>query len=150
MCAHLALTISHVLGVEPVQEGIRFSPLTADHHILPGLVPEVIAKGSGVVLPLPRSLHFKALPIQQNEPPCKGNGHRCNIVLQKSLNYSYMANTYMNKNMLIMRCIGNKHNAFFSYWKSNTNHCYTYISIDVKINVYSAGHTVWKYQVSTL
>ena len=123
MSAHVALTISHMLGVEPMQEGIRFSPLTADHHILPGLIPEVIAKGSGVVLPLPRSLHFKALPIQQNEPPCKGNGHRCNIVLQKSLNYSYMANTYMNKNMLIMRCIGNKNNTFFSYWKSNTNLC---------------------------
>ena len=105
MCAHVALTISHVLGVEPMQEGIRFSPLTADHHILPGLVPEVIAKGSGVGLPLPRSLHFKALPIQQNEPPFKGNGHRCNIVLQKSLHYSYMANKYMNKNMLIIRCM---------------------------------------------
>ena len=95
MFAHVALTISHMLGVEPVQEGIWFSPLTADHHTLPGLIPEVITKGSGVALPLPCSLHFKVLPIQQDEPPCKRNSHRCNTLSHKSLSYSYMTNTYM-------------------------------------------------------
>ena len=97
LCSRMmfALTISHMLGVEPVQEGIRFSPLTTDHHILPGLVPEVIAKGSGVALPLPCSLHFKTLPIQQDEPPCKRNGHRRNTVSHKSLSYNYMTKTYM-------------------------------------------------------
>ena len=50
-----------------MEEGVGLSPLTADHHILPGLVPEVVAEGRGVSFLLPRPLDLKALPIQQDE-----------------------------------------------------------------------------------
>ena len=69
------LTISHVLRVEPVEEGVGLSPLTADHHVLPGLVPEVVAKGGGVTFLLPRPLDLKGLPIQQDESTYRKRSH---------------------------------------------------------------------------
>ena len=50
-----------------MEEGVGLSPLTADRHILPGLVPEVIAEGRGVSFLLPLPLDLKVLPIQQDE-----------------------------------------------------------------------------------
>ena len=73
-CAYI-LTISHVLRVEPVEEGVGLSPLTADHHVLPGLVPEVVAKGGGVTFLLPRPLDLKGLPIQQDESTYRKRSH---------------------------------------------------------------------------
>ncbi len=60
-------TFSHVCWVESFQERVGLSPFAADHDVVPGLVPEVVAEGRGISLPLPVAHDIERLAIQNNE-----------------------------------------------------------------------------------
>ena len=61
------VTFCDMRWVESMQEGVWFTPLTADHHIVSRLVPEVVSKGGGVTGSLPVALHLECIPIHQQK-----------------------------------------------------------------------------------
>ena len=54
-----------MLGIKTTLDGPGCSPLSTDHHVVPGLVPEVVSKGCRSVLP--GSLHSKGLAVKEHE-----------------------------------------------------------------------------------
>ena len=61
--------------VESFEENIWFTPFTADHHIVPGLVPEVVPKCSGITWSFPISNNSEIVPVQENKTACGKTVH---------------------------------------------------------------------------
>ena len=57
-------TLSDMSRVEALQEGVWLSPLTAQHHVVSGLVPEVVPKGRGILTGLPHPSNVKGASVQ--------------------------------------------------------------------------------------
>ena len=80
-CAWLSCitkTFSYVGRVKSSEEGVWPAPLTADHHVVAGLIPEVVAERRTSIFALPVSNYVKSLSVQENESTCthqcEGNG----------------------------------------------------------------------------
>lgn len=71
MCVKVVfrLTRCHVSRVKAVGQGFGGAPLGADHHVVPGLVPEVVAEGRSFARMLPVPQHLEGLAVQQDEAP---------------------------------------------------------------------------------
>lgn len=63
------LTSCHISWIEPICQSFGGAPLGADHHIVSGLVPEVISKWRRFARVLPVTNHIKSLTIQQDKAP---------------------------------------------------------------------------------
>lgn len=59
------LTFCHVGHVKAVGQGFRSPPLSADHHVVSWLVPEVVPKWRRLPGVLPVTHHLKGLAVQQ-------------------------------------------------------------------------------------
>lgn len=65
----LWLTSCHISWIEPICQSFGGTPLGADHHIVSGLVPEIISKWCCFARMLPVTNHLKSLTIQQDKAP---------------------------------------------------------------------------------
>ena len=70
------VTLFDVLWVESLLDDLRGAPLRTDHHVVPRLVPEVVAERRRLTL-LPWPLHMEVLGVEQNEATLeqKAPGH---------------------------------------------------------------------------
>lgn len=70
----LCPTCCHVSWIKAVGQSFGGAPLGADHHVVSGLVPEVVPKGCSFAWMLPVPDHLESLTVQQDEPPLEEDG----------------------------------------------------------------------------
>lgn len=63
------LTCCHISQTEAWCQSFGGAPLGADHHVVAGLVPEVIPERCSFTRMLPVPHHVEGLTVQQDEPP---------------------------------------------------------------------------------
>jgi len=77
------LTFFDVIRVEPVGQGFGRPPFGADHHVVSGLVPEVVSKGRRLPRVLPVTDHLERLAVQQDEATWGGGSRGHNDTAQQ-------------------------------------------------------------------